>query len=64
MNLGLGTLITIGVIGIGSMVLQKILDVAGLQSYSQVVGICGVSIVSLTVINIVVKVFQALRGLA
>ena len=60
---GVGTLIGVASIGFAGLILQKILEVAGLQQHSQFIGILSVSGVVVLIINTIVKVLGALRAL-
>ena len=55
-------LITIGIIGFASIILEKILEVTGQANYVQFVKIFGVASCSLMIVNILLQVITKLRA--
>lgn len=53
----------IAILGFGSFILQKVLDVAGLQSFSQMVNVAAVGGAVATVLGIIIKVLSELSKL-
>lgn len=63
MGLDIGIIIKIGVVGIVTIILDKVLNAAGKGEYGTLVNLAGVIIILALVVNLVTDLFKSIQTL-